>query len=123
MMAEKARLFHDDARYASILHASTPAECKELGRQVASFDTEVWKTARYEIVKAGNKAKFEQEPRLMRLLLSTGDTLLAEASPNDRIWGIGMDAQEAARTVPAEWCGQNLLGKILMELRTEFRRV
>ncbi len=44
----------------------------------------------------------------------------AEASPKDKIWGIGLDAQTAASTDMSEWPGQGLLGLALMELRKEF---
>ncbi len=120
MMAQKARLFHDAARYTAILRATNPWECKDLGKLVAPFDPMIWDLARYEIVKAGNRAKYEQNPDLKSKLLSTGKAILAEASPKDRIWGIGLDADSAANTDPADWPGLNLLGKILMELREEF---
>ena len=75
-----------------------------------------------EIVKAGNRAKFEQNPDLMNLLLDTGDAILAEASPWDKIWEIGLYARTAKTTDPTDWPGQNLLGKTMMELREEFRQ-
>ena len=41
-----------------------------------------------------------------------------EASPYDRIWGIGVEEEEAARKDdPKTWNGLNLLGKCLGELR------
>ena len=119
MMAEKARLFHDSARYTAILRATGPWECKELGRQVKPFDAKTWNAAKYEVVKTANRAKFEQNPDLLAKLLDTGDAILAEASPKDDIWGIGLDAAAAAGVSPEAWPGQNLLGKILMDLRTE----
>ena len=120
MMAQKAKRFHDSVRYTAILRANSPKGCKALGKQVSPFDAKVWDAVKYNIVKAGNKAKFEQNPDLMKLLLSTGDSIMAEASPKDRIWGIALDAETAKWKKPEEWPGQNLLGKILMELRTEF---
>lgn len=120
MMAQKAKLFHDSERYKAILQATQPGECKDLGRQVKPFDSKAWDAVKYDIVKAANKAKYEQNPDLMAKLLETGEAILAEASPSDTIWGIGLDAAKAAETNPSEWPGQNLLGKILMGLRTEF---
>lgn len=121
MMAQKAKLFHDSRRYTAILRASKPWECKDLGKQVTPFDARTWDAAKYDIVKAGNRAKFEQNPDLKQRLLATGDAILAEASPKDKIWGIGLDAQTAAATPMAKWPGQSLLGRVLMELREEFR--
>lgn len=120
MMAQKAKLFHDSERYTAILRATQPWECKNLGKQVKPFDSKAWSAVKYEVVKAANKAKFEQNPDLKSKLLETGDSILAKASPSDTIWGIGLDAATAAETNPSEWPGQNLLGKILMELRSEF---
>ena len=121
MMAQKARFFHDAASYTAILRATEPAECKRLGRLVTPFDSAAWAAVRCEIVKAGSRAKYEQNPDLRARLLATGDALLAEASPLDRIWGIGLPAEQAERTAPSDWPGQNLLGRILMELRDEFK--
>lgn len=120
MMAQKAKLFHDTKTYTSILRATEPWDCKDLGKQVSPFDPKAWDAVKYDIVKAGNRAKYEQNPDLKAKLLDTGDAILAEASPKDKIWGIGLDAANAAETDPSAWPGQNLLGRILMELRTEF---
>ena len=120
MMAQKAKLFHDSARYTAILRATKPWECKNLGKQVTPFDAKVWDAAKYNIVKDGNRAKYEQNPDLMRMLLSTEDAILAEASPKDTIWGIGLDAQTAMHVDMSKWPGQGLLGRVLMELRAEF---
>ena len=122
IMSQKAKLFHDSARYTAILRSTDPEECKKLGKLVTPFDSKQWNEHKVEIVKAGNRAKFEQNPDLMKLLLDTGDALLAEASPWDKIWGIGLYAKTAKTTDPTDWPGQNLLGKILMELREEFRQ-
>ena len=120
MMAQKAKLFHDAENYTKILRANTAKGCKWLGKQVTPFDPIVWDKAKYDIVKDGNRAKYEQNPDLKELLLSTGNSIMAEASPKDKIWGIGMDANMAEKTDPSGWQGENLLGKILMELREEF---
>ena len=120
MMAQKAKLFHDSERYTAILRATQPWECKDLGKQVKPFDSKVWNAVKYDVVKTANRAKYEQNPDLKAKLLETGNAILAEASPKDTIWGIGLDAVTAAETSPSEWPGQNLLGKILMELRAEF---
>ena len=121
MMSRKAKLFHDSSSYTAILRETDPQECKKLGKGVRPFDPSRWDEVKYEIVKTGNRAKYEQNPDLKQKLMDTGNALLAEASPRDRIWGIALDAATAARTDPSAWPGQNLLGRILMELREEFR--
>ena len=119
MMAEKARLFGDEAIRAKIVASSAPREHKALGRQVAGFDHAVWERARLDIVVRGNLAKFGQNPAMLAALLATGDRLLVEASPLDRIWGVGLRADDPRIHDRANWNGQNLLGEALMRVRAE----
>lgn len=122
MMAEKARLFGDGDRLSQILVAPTPAEAKKLGRKVSPFDPERWDGACFDIVVRGSVSKFAADPRLLRFLLDTGERVLVEASPRDRIWGIGMGKNNPLATNPTEWRGRNLLGFALMEARERLRR-
>jgi ribA/ribD-fused uncharacterized protein len=71
-----------------------------------------WDQEKFEVMRTGLRAKFAV-PRLRDLLLSTGDRPLYEDSPSDRIWGTGAQVG----TGP----GLNLMGKLLMEIRTELR--
>ncbi len=119
MMAEKARLFEDEAILHKILIAKSPAEAKELGRQVKNFQPKVWEEIRYDIVKKGNLYKFGQNPDLKTYLLNTKNQVLVEASPVDTIWGIGMAKDNPAAAQPEQWKGLNLLGFALMEVRDE----
>ncbi len=121
MMAEKARLFGDTAIRDQIVEAKSPDKAKALGRQVADFDAAEWNKNRFEIVVYGNFAKFSQNKELGELLLRTGSKVLVEASPQDRIWGIGLaqDSKDAAN--PANWNGLNLLGFALMEVRARLQ--
>lgn len=118
-MVQKAVLFGDLKTRDQILRETSPKKCKALGRTVSTFDSEVWDAKRYDIMKDGNRAKFLQNPDLLAKLLSTGDALLAEASPFDGIWGIKLPANKALAIEPPLWPGQNLQGKLLMELRAE----
>lgn len=116
MMAEKARLFGDEEHEALILQARSPAQAKKLGRAVRGFAQEVWEAACFEIVVRGSVHKFAPEDR-RDFLLDTRRRVLVEASPPDRVWGIGLDAGRAAETHPSKWRGRNLLGFALMEAR------
>ena len=117
MMAAKARLFGDDAAVAEILAASHPAEAKALGRKVRGYADDVWARHRFGLVVEGNVAKFGQHADLRDFLLGTGDRVIVEASPRDRIWGIGLGAGNERAANPEEWRGMNLLGFALMEAR------
>lgn len=117
MMAGKARLFGDEEVFREIMAADTPDAYKKLGRRIRGFDQALWDANKYDIVVAGNKAKFGQNPDIKEFLLATGDAILAEASPYDRIWGIGLDRTEAMKGTVNDWKGENLLGCALMEVR------
>jgi ribA/ribD-fused uncharacterized protein len=119
MMAEKARLFEDDAGLAKVLAARSPGAAKAAGRGILGFDEDRWADARYDIVVTGTLAKFRQHTDLAQVLQCTGTKVLVEASPTDRIWGIGLSANDAAATDPSRWRGLNLLGFALMDVRDE----
>lgn len=117
MHAEKARLFGDDAMAERIMRSESPHEHKMMGARVTGFDGETWDARKVAIVTTGNFAKFNQNSGLRRRLLETGDAILAEANPKDFIWGIGLAIDDPAALEPANWQGQNLLGKVLMLVR------
>ncbi len=119
MMAEKARLFGDQPMLGLILASPEPSEQKKLGQAVRDFDQEEWKLHRLDIVIRGNLAKFSQSEKLLQTLLATGEKTLVEASPHDRIWGIGLRASDRRAEQPSRWCGQNLLGQALMTVRDQ----
>ena len=118
MMASKARLFSDEESLELILTSIDPKTAKALGRKVKGFDGDVWDTHCLRLVTAGNAAKFRQNPNLRDYLLSTESLVLVEASPYDRIWGIGLRATAEKAKHPDTWEGQNLLGFALMDVRS-----
>ncbi|MFN8445997.1 MAG: NADAR family protein [Caldilineaceae bacterium] len=118
MMAEKARLFGDDVALQEILNASSPGTAKSVGRGVQGFEDAIWSDRRFAIVVRGNQAKFAQNPPLKEFLRNTGNRVLVEASPQDRIWGIGLAEDDARVTNPEQWLGLNLLGFALMKVRS-----
>lgn len=117
MMAQKAELFDDQETLAAILSSTAPSQAKRLGRGVRGFEDERWNAHRFDVAVRGNLAKFGQNPELRDWLLATGDTLLVEASPVDRIWGIGLAADDGRARDPHSWQGLNLLGFALMKAR------
>jgi len=119
MMAGKARLFDDADGLAAVLAASTPGAAKAAGRTVRGFDEQRWRAVRYDLVVAGNRAKFGQRAELADFLRRTGTKVLVEASPFDRIWGVGLARTHADVARPSRWRGLNLLGFALMDVRDE----
>jgi ribA/ribD-fused uncharacterized protein len=122
MMWSKATLFGDREAAGRVLAAKDPDLAKRLGRSVNGFDEPTWQAQRFAIVVRGNIAKFEQAPLLRDYLLQTGERVLVEASPVDRIWGIGVTADDPRANDPARWQGLNLLGFALMQARAELAR-
>lgn len=121
MMWRKAMLFGDAETAARIVAAGHPSQAKALGRQARGFDEAVWQANRFDIVVAGSVAKFGQHPDLREFLLGTGDRVLVEASPRDRVWGIGLGAANERAEDPRQWRGLNLLGFALMRARAALR--
>ena len=121
MMAEKAKLFKDQSSWEMIINSNNPDEAKKLGRKVKGFREDIWRNNRFAIVVKGNFAKFDQNQPLKEFLLATNNDVLVEASPYDRIWGVGLGVKSLQILDPWQWKGLNLLGFALMEVRTKLQ--
>jgi ribA/ribD-fused uncharacterized protein len=121
MMAEKARIFGDEETRKKIIESEHPRRAKALGREVKNFNEEKWVNARYGVVYAGNKHKFTQNDDYKTVLLGTEDRILVEASPEDRIWGIGLAEDHPDALNPLKWKGLNVLGFVLTDLKNNLR--
>ncbi|KAL7919074.1 hypothetical protein ACQKWADRAFT_302268 [Trichoderma austrokoningii] len=143
MMYQKALLFNDSSIAAQILQPGLhPRKIKALGRQVANFSEATWNANREAIVRRGNYLKFTNavteegfclgsssgrdgiplvEGSLKETLLGTGERELVEASPFDRVWGVGFKPTDAEAN-RRRW-GLHLLGKALMDVRAMLRVV
>ncbi|UFQ18365.1 MULTISPECIES: NADAR family protein [Streptomyces] len=122
MMAAKARLFDDAGAERAVLAARTPAEAKNAGRLVRGFDEAIWARERFGVVVTGSVHKFASDPALRDFLLGTGERVLVEASPLDRVWGVGLAADDPRIQDPEKWRGANLLGFALMGARGRLQR-
>lgn len=121
MMAQKAKAFKDYNTLERIMASKNPGEVKQLGRQVQNYDTETWDRIRYQIMRRGIRAKFQQNTALLDMLLGTGLSVLVEASPRDEVWGVKMTADDPDITQIHKWKGRNLLGRVLMQVRSDLR--
>ncbi|RPB04146.1 DUF1768-domain-containing protein [Choiromyces venosus 120613-1] len=118
MMYSKAMLFNDPDTAAEIMETTNPSTQRTLGRKVQNFNDVTWAKNRSRIVESGSYWKFRKDPSR---LLETGDREIVEASPRDRIWGIGFESKNADVRKRDKW-GMNLLGKALMGARERLRR-
>ncbi len=117
MMHQKAVLFGDAAMAEKILQTDSPKEQKAFGRKVHDFDKDTWEANCKQIVYDGSRAKFTQNEDLLATLLATEGTTLVEASPRDRIWGIGLSENNPKAQSRDTWRGKNWLGEVLTKLR------
>ena len=111
-----------------------PQSVRELSPDKLLFDQLVHYTITYgfgNFSEAGHslfeenfeKTAFKENADIREFLLSTGDAILAEASPYDKIWGIGLDRETAMKGSVEQWQGENLLGCALMEVRDWLREM
>lgn len=121
MMYQKALVFKDHDTAEKIMDTESPAEQKSLGRLVKNFDRDKWDQYCMGIVTTGNFHKFIQNPSLGKQLLETGDKIIVEASPLDKIWGIGKKETDPLIENPENWRGLNLLGTAIMNARSMLR--
>lgn len=121
IMLCKASLMGDEKTFARVAAAQTPAEAKRLGRVVEPWDENRWQMHVCDIARHVALAKFAGVPGLRERLLATGERLMAEAAPNDSVWGIGLARKDPDARCPWKWKGANVLGWALMQAREELR--
>ena len=121
MMAEKARLFEDDEIESKIMESKNPKEQKALGRKVKNFDPERWDSVARDVVYEGNYAKFNQNKDCLEELFQTGEKTIVEASPYDKIWGIGLAGDDPRAANRSTWRGTNWLGIAIMKARENLK--
>ncbi|WP_066426923.1 NADAR family protein [Anabaena sp. 4-3] len=92
--------------------AKTPEEAAALGRCSSRRLRADWDLVKIPVMQTAVWQKFMTHPDIKEILLSTGDEVLVENSPTDYFWGCG-----------AEQTGQNHLGKILMGVREDIRKL
>ena len=121
MMAQKAILFGDSDTLKEIMDTDNPKTQKSLGRKVKDFDPLRWDRLKLSVVYIGNYAKFTQNPSLKVALMSTGEKTMVEASPYDKVWGIGLDASSPDALDRNTWHGENYLGRALDAVKVRIR--
>jgi ribA/ribD-fused uncharacterized protein len=119
--AMKAREFEDTELYQKILKTKTPKAAKAIGQKIANFKPEVWDKRKDDVMEKGVRTKFVQHPTLRKQLVETGDRMIGEANPRDTYWGIGTSMNLEKAKIPSKWRGKNMMGKLLMKLREEFK--
>jgi ribA/ribD-fused uncharacterized protein len=117
----KAKQFGDGEIQAKIMKTASAKSVKSYGKKVKNFNDEAWNERKDQVMRVAVKAKFMQHPELLKKLRDTGTRPIAEADPRGKYWGIGTSADTSKAKDPERWPGKNVLGKILMELRSELK--
>ena len=107
----QAMKFLDEAYQEKIRDTKSPMIAARLGRSRKVKIREDWEEVKVDVMRSAVRAKFAEHEDLQTLLLRTGEQPLIEAAGQDYFWGVGKDGS-----------GQNWLGKILMEVRSELRK-
>lgn len=116
-MLKKAVVFGDRIAAEKIWNANDPREQKRLGRTVRNYNDRVWSAVSRDFMFRAHWAKFTQHSHLRDLLCEHGsETIMVEASPFDKLWGIGRAVQETDIVDTSLW-GKNWLGLILTEIK------
>jgi len=121
MMAQKALLFDDIESHKMIMYSESPNEQKGFGRRVKGFEKEKWEKVCRQIVFDANMAKFTQNPEMFKELMNTENLEIVEASPYDKIWGIGLHETDPRALDKSQWQGTNWLGEAIMSVREKLR--
>jgi len=112
LMFQKAMLMDDVETANLIYNASTPFKAKQLGRLVKPFNEQKWDEEKVAIMVRALQLKTNQHAEIKQFLINApADVVFVEASPYDRIWGIGLNASDPNAKVKSKWRGQNLLGE------------
>jgi hypothetical protein len=119
-LATKATRFGDEDKLAKVMSLTDPMDIKRLCSRVEHFNRQTWEAEAPALIRIGLVAKFDQNPHLLSKLLTTGSLILAECSPSDLLWGIGLNIT-SDQLLNLPWPGQNKMGELLMSVREELR--
>lgn len=108
----QAQKFGADFAYliGKVWDQDTAREAYEVAKSNRAHWRPDWQKVKLNVMRKVLAAKFRQDEDLRKTLCGTGNAQLVEASPTDAYWGYGADGK-----------GENMLGKLLMELRTELQ--
>jgi ribA/ribD-fused uncharacterized protein len=122
LMFHKVMLFGQRRLAHQIMSLTDPTEIKKIGN--AKFDgysDMQWDVTCEGIISRGLIAKFSQNQDMCRVLLGTGNRIIAFATPLDEMWGTGIAINNPEACNVFKWTGKNRLGKVLMQTRELLR--
>ena len=121
IMACKASLMNDDETFYKIIMAKKPKIIKAYGRIVKNFDNDKWLRCVEAIAYYIVYQKFKKNEYIQKILLSTENAILVEASPYNKLWGVGLSINNDDIYDIEKWNGVNILSYALMKVHTQLR--
>lgn len=121
MMYGKAIVHGDFGAAAEVMQTRNPRDQKAIGRRVQNFDFEKWNEICNQIVYTANYCKFTQDSDNLEYLFQDNATTIVEASPYDKVWGIGLGEDDPRCRNRDEWQGENRLGQMITDVRAYLR--
>ena len=91
---------------------------KLLSRNIQNYSKDSWNMVAKDACFPGIRAKFTQNPLLLKFLQSTTPLTLAESS-YDKLWGTGLSLYDTNALKQTYWANQGILGEILSRIRME----
>lgn len=120
-MFEKCRFFNDIEKAYKCIECGDALESKKIGMSL-KIDREKWSEVMFDIMYNICYQKFSSNNDIKKMLLKTGNKILVEGSPYDITWGVGISKHDDSILQEINWKGRNLLGEILMKVRSELRK-
>jgi hypothetical protein len=121
-MYYKACFFDDKETALEIIeNGHNPKNAKDLGRKIKNYNDTEWAKVREDRMYNAICHKFMSDPKLRQKLLDTGNKILVEGTPMDPVWGVMIKWDDDRILDERNWKGQNLLGKVLMNVRKNLK--
>ena len=118
--SQKGAVMDDDITHRKIMLTNNPFKIKRLSRRIRNYEDSKWQSVMTKVMYDAVKAKFEQNPALGALLISTGTLKIIEASP-DHTWGCGLALKHPQVMSEPAWHGTGKMCDILSRVREELR--
>lgn len=122
IQSRKAELFGDHEAVQKIMASNDPREMKNIGKRIKGYVDAEWKQHSCDVIAECVRAKVYSYKEVQDYLLSTGDKLIGEGTP-DPHFGVGIHIKDSRVLNPEEWTGNNIMGRALVDIRSEIKLI
>lgn len=118
-MYEKCLFFNRFGMAKNCIDVTDPRDVKRIGRSIPNFNDERWNEVSFDKMYDVLMCKFSNNKEAKEELINSGNKILVEASPYDKIWGCGIGVDDDDVLQEENWTGENRLGEVLMKVRED----